>query len=356
MIPKEDNPATAYRNFQQNSENLFVGIDLGTSQSAIATSSGKLLNVASVVGFSKDLVAYKLVGKSVVFGNECFKNRMSLDLHFPLEKGVIEFHRNQKNASRQREAVSGFINHIISLIGRKEGQKLYVVVGAPARSTVNDRQAVVKAMEGLVDAVLVVSEPFLVAYGMSVFGFAIIIDIGAGTLDICRMHGAIPEEEDQQTFFTAGNQVDTKFFDLLKARIPNARIAQFRLKEIKEQHAFIGKKPSKIMTEFSVSGKLVSYDISKELYESVESILPNIIKTTRKMITEFDQEYQNLLKENIILAGCGSRIKGLDEVIARELSDLGEVKVRLTEDPIYAGAIGGLRLGQDMPVEEWVKL
>ena len=110
------------------------------------------------------------------------------------------------------------------------------------------------------------------------------------------------------------------------------------------------------MTEFSVSGKLVSYDISKELYESVESILPNIIKTTRKMITEFDQEYQNLLMENIILAGCVSRIKGLDEVIASELSDLGDVKVRLTEDPIFAGAIGGLRLGQDMPVEEWEKL
>jgi len=356
MISQENKTAENFNNFRSDSENLFVGIDLGTSQSAIATSSGKLLNVATVIGFPKDLVAYKLVGKPVVFGNECFKNRMSLDLHFPLEKGVIEFHTNQKIASRQREAVSGFINHLISLIGRKEGQKLYAVVGAPARSTVNDRQAVVKAMDGLVDAVLVVSEPFLVSYGMSVFGFAIIIDIGAGTLDICRMHGAIPEEEDQQTYFSAGNHVDTKFFKLLKARIPNAKISQFRLKDIKEQHASFGKKPSKIMVEFSISGKMVNYDISKELNESVDSILPDIIKTTRKLITEFDQEFQNSLKENIILAGCGSRIKGLAEIIENELSDLGEVKVRLTEDPVYAGAIGGLRLGQDMPVEEWSKL
>lgn len=356
MISQEKIPAANFNNSQSNSENLFVGIDLGTSQSAIATSSGKLLNVASVIGFPKDLVAYKLVGKSIVFGNECFNNRMSLDLHFPLEKGVIEFHRNQKIASRQREAITGYVNHLVSLVGRKEGQKLYAVVGAPARSTVNDRQAVVKAMDGLVDAVLVVSEPFLVSYGMSVFGFAIIIDIGAGTLDICRMHGAIPEEEDQQTFFTAGNQVDKKFFDLLKARIPNAKISQFRLKKIKEQHASFGKKPSKIMAEFPISGKLVNYDISKELNESVDLILPDILKTTRKLITEFDHEFQNSLKENIILAGCGSRIKGLDAIIAHELSDLGEIKVRLTEDPVYAGAIGGLRLGQDMPVEEWKKL
>lgn len=356
MISQEEKPTESYIDSRSDSENLFVGIDLGTSQCAIATSSGKLLNIASIIGFPKDLVAYKLVGKSVVFGNECLNNRMSLDLHFPLEKGVIEFHRNQKTASRQREAISGFINYLISLIGRKEGQKLFAVVGAPARSTVNDRQAVVKAMEGLVDAVLVVSEPFLVSYGMSVFGFAIIIDIGAGTLDICRMHGAIPEEDDQQTFFTAGNHVDTKFFDLLKARIPNAKISQFRLKEIKEQHASLGKKPSKIMAEFLISGKLVNYDISKELNESVESILPDIIRATRKMITEYDQEFQQLLKENIILAGCGSRIHGLAETIANELSDLGEVKVRLTEDPVYAGAIGGLRLGQDMPVEEWKKL
>lgn len=340
----------------QSKDYLFVGIDLGTSQSAIATSSGKLINVECVVGFPKDLVSFKLLGKSIVFGSECLNHRMSLDLYYPLEKGVIFLKKNQKDSARQKEAITGYMNHLISLTGKTQNQKIFVIVGAPARCTVEDRQAVVKALGGLVDAVLVVSEPFLVSYGMGLFGFGIIIDIGAGTLDICRMHGAIPEEQDQKTITKAGNHIDKMLYDMLKSRIPNAQISQFQLRKIKEKHASVGRKTDKLFVEFLISGKQVKYDISKELQKSCESILPDIIKTSRNLISNFDLEYQQNLRENIILAGCGSRIKGLKETIENELSDLGKVEIRLVDDPVFAGAIGGLRLAQDMPVDDWNRI
>ena len=71
----------------QKRDVLYMGIDLGTANSSVATSSGIARTVPSVVGWPKDLVAYKFLQKSIVFGEECIRNRMTLDLvgHFRAE-------------------------------------------------------------------------------------------------------------------------------------------------------------------------------------------------------------------------------------------------------------------------------
>ena len=77
---------------QTGSDNiLYIGLDLGTSQSAIATSNGVRVNTASVVGWPKDLISFKLHQKPILFGDECLRNRMSLDLFYPLERGCNLF-------------------------------------------------------------------------------------------------------------------------------------------------------------------------------------------------------------------------------------------------------------------------
>ncbi len=337
----------------QSSKDIFVGIDLGTSQSAIATSTEKLFNVSSVVGYPKDLVSFRLLRKPIVFGDECYRNRMSLDLYHPLEKGVISLQRNHKNYTQQKEAINGFIHHLISLAGKSEKQRIYAIVGAPSKASKEDKQAIVKSLKNLVDAVLVVSEPFLVFYGMGMYGFGLVIDIGAGILDICRMHGSIPEEADERTLYKSGNHIDKMFYELLKARIPNAQISPYNLKQIKEQHGFVGKKSHNVTTDLLVSGKAVNYDITNELQESCRSIISDMCKNVRDLITNFDLEYQDSLRENIMLAGCGSKLQGLESELENELSDIGKIKVRRVEDPIFAGAIGGLKFARDMPIDEW---
>jgi rod shape-determining protein MreB len=205
----------------------------------------------------------------------------------------------------------------------------------------------------MVDGVLVVSEPFLVAYGMGIFGFAIIVDIGAGTLDICRMHGTLPDKEDQVTFSSAGNQIDEMFFRMLKEKIPNAHITPLIARRIKEKHAFVGQPKEKVVVDFIVGGSAVQHDITNEIRDACASIMPDILKSIKDLISGFDPEYQKDLRENIILAGCGSRISGLPLALDRDLSELGKVRIHLVEDPVYAGAVGGLKLAQDMPPSEW---
>jgi rod shape-determining protein MreB len=54
------------------------------------------------------------------------------------------------------------------------------------------------------------SEPFSVAYGLDWLEDVLVIDIGAGTTDLCRMHGTMPEEADQVMFDIAGDAVDAE--------------------------------------------------------------------------------------------------------------------------------------------------
>jgi rod shape-determining protein MreB len=75
-------------------------------------------------------------------------------------------------------------------------------------------------------------------------------------------------------------------------------------------------------------------------------VLPDLIIT-------FDPEFQYELRQNILLAGGGSQIRGLGEEVRTNLSEFGPCRVSVVEDPLYAGAIGALKLAQDMPDSEW---
>ena len=58
---------------------LYIGIDLGTSRTAIASSNGQRENVPSVLGYPKDLVSMKLLQKEVLYGDDAIRHRLSVD-------------------------------------------------------------------------------------------------------------------------------------------------------------------------------------------------------------------------------------------------------------------------------------
>ena len=76
-----------------------------------------------------------------------------------------------------------------------------------------------------------------------------------------------------------------------------------------------------------------------------------------KLIATFDPEFQDRLKNRVLLAGGGSMIKGLDTAIERQMYEtLGGGKVIRIEEPIYGGANGALKIAHDMPAEFWEQL
>jgi len=343
-----------------SSEIMYLGLDLGTSQSAIATNNGLKLNIPSIVGWSKDFIAYSVVKKKIVFGEDCIKNRTSLDVVYPLEKGVIKYRNSSPGKStvddREANAAVELLKYLLGFVEKKKDQRVYAVVGTPARAELADKQAIIDAAEGLVDAILVVSEPFLVAYNLGIIDFAIIVDVGAGTLDICRMSGTIPEETDQKTLFIAGNEIDKIFCELMEDKIPGIHITLNLARKIKEEYAFVGEEPEIVDVEFYVDGKLTTIDVSNELREACSIVVPEICNKVRDLIVSFDPEYIAALFKNIFLTGGGSKIKGLDKEIEANLSELGSVKVTVVDEPFFQGALGSLKLGQEIPFYEWEPL
>ncbi len=337
---------------KQKDDNIFyVGIDLGTSRSSICAGNGSKKWVESFVGWPKDFISLKVVGKPFLFGTEALTNRLSLEVCRPLERGVI-----REGIDRSEEAVRELIRHLIELAGPAPEQKIYAVVGVPADTLKTNKLSIRKAVSEFVHELMVVSEPFAVAYGMNLLNNAMVIDIGAGTTDFCIMHGAIPSEDDQKTIPTAGDYIDDQLFSYMKEKFPGSTFNKNMVRLFKEQFSFVGKAPGNLRVEIPVNGKPVMHDITGEMKRACESILPAIMETTTEMIARFDPEFQIRMKNNIVLAGGGSLIRGIREYIQDALKEYGPCTVLSVDEPLYAGSKGALKLAQDMPAKYWESL
>ncbi len=331
---------------------LLVGIDLGTSRSAISADNGKKKWVESYVGWPRDFIARKVVGKPMLFGEEAVKHRLSLDMYRPLKNGVIK-----EGTARDEEAVKELIHHLITLVqDTKDSEKIRAVVGVPAESFKVNKVALKKAVAEFAESLFVVSEPFAVAYGAGLLDNALVIDIGAGTVDFCIMHGTVPAEEDQRTVLTAGDYIDQQLFTFLEERYPAADFNLNMIRRFKELHSFVGEPPEDVEVEIPVEGKSTTHNITDEIKRACESILPAIVESTLELIAKFDPEYQDTIRENIILAGGGSQIKGLAEYLEKTIGEYGPTRVKTVDDPLFGGADGALELAREMPEEYWTEL
>ena len=333
-------------------EKMIVGIDLGTSRSAISANNGKRKWVDSYVGWPKDFIARKVVGKSILFGKEALDHRLSLDLYRPLKNGVIK-----EGTARDEEAVKELIHHLITLVQTKnDTEKVRAVIGVPAESFKVNKVAIKKAVADYAESLLVVSEPFAVAYGVNALDNAMVIDIGAGTVDFCIMHGTVPTEDDQRTVLTAGDYIDQQLFNFLEERYPHSDFNLNMVRRFKEEFSFIGEPERAVKVDIPVDGRPTKHDITEEMRRACESILPAIVESTLELIAKFDPEYQDVIRQNVILGGGGSQIRGLDEYLENVLGEYGPAKVQIVDDPLYGGADGAMALALDMPEDYWTDL
>jgi rod shape-determining protein MreB len=333
------------------SEILQVGIDLGTSRSSISASNGSRHVIDSYVGWPVDMVARKVVKKSVLFGKEALDNRPMLDLHRPLERGLIK-----EGSAKDEEAVRELLRHLISLAGAKEGQKVFAVVGVPAEALRVSKQHLRNAVSGLADSLMIVSEPFAVAYGMDSLLHTMIIDIGAGTTDFCVMNGRYPTDEDQRTLTNAGDAIDEHLATLVRNKLPDGRFSVYMVREWKEKGSFVGEPKKPVSVKVPVHGKPTDLDITAEMRRACESLLGPISETMLDLISRVEPEYQEDVRRNVILAGGGSQISGLAEALEGVLEELGGGRVRAVDDPVFAGSNGGLAIALDAPETDWESL
>ncbi|MFL6199053.1 MAG: rod shape-determining protein [Thermoanaerobaculia bacterium] len=340
---------------EKESEVLHVGIDLGTSRSSVSASNGQRHVVESYVGWPLDMVARKVLKKPVLIGSEAIQNRTMLDLHRPLEQGLIK-----EGSDKDEAAVRELLWHLLSLVGvdreNRNGRKVRAVVGVPAEALRVNKQQVRKALQGAVDSLMIVSEPFAVAYGMEALIHTLIIDSGAGTTDFCVMNGRLPSEEDQRTLPQAGDWVDEQLLRLVKARYPDASISIHMVRQWKEEGSFVGNSKTPVVVTAPVNGKPTQLDITNEMRQACEGILPPMVESMFDLLSKAQPDYQEKIRNNVVVSGGTGLIRGLGPRLEQELQQVGGGKVRVVKDPVYVGSDGGLAIAVDAPEGDWEKL
>ena len=336
-------------------DTLHVGIDLGTSRSAISASNGERFVVDSFVGWPVDMVARKVLKRNVLIGHDAVANRTMLDLHRPLERGLLK-----EGSDKDVEAVRELLRHLLGLVGvtngKASGSGVRAVVGVPAAALRTNKQYLRNTMKGIVDSLMIVSEPFAVAYGLDALLHSMVIDIGAGTTDFCVMKGRYPTEEDQRTLTVAGDSIDGHLMKLIEERYPQANVTVFMVRDWKEKFSFVGEPQERALVTAPVKGVPTELDITAEVRTACETLLGPTIETMLDLLSRVEPEFQERVRNNIILSGGGGLIRGLPAAIEVALKQVGGGKVNYMEDPVFVGSDGGLALAIDAPESDWEKL
>ncbi len=340
---------------------VYVGMDLGTFKTSVASSTGYRDALQTAVGWPKDHIARTMLGRDLVFGKDLVEHRLALDVVRPFEKGALKYvdgraaGMSDEQIDKHALACRLVIEYAVALV-RPEDRPTYGVIGVPARASVSSKKFVLDAAKQVFDAAMVVSEPFTIAYGMNRLTDALVVDIGAGTTDLCPIYGIYPKEEEQVTVGLGGDMIDEEFENRLRDKFPGVQVSRNMVREIKERHGFVHNVNETAVVQLPVNGKQHSFDVTEPLKAACCTLVGPVVEAIREMVGKFDPEFQHKMRNNIILGGGGSQIKGLDRMIEAGLSEYGGGKVTRVPDATYAGAVGALKLAMNMSAEGWEKL
>jgi len=329
-----------------------VGIDLGTSRSTITTSTGQRLTTASCVGYCKDLIARKRFGRDYLLGEEALANRLALNIVWPLADGVV------CEDEMAVKATGLILEHLLTkaLPTKQPGDQIYTAIGVPAQASLRSKKILIQIARPLVDKLLIVSEAFAVAYALDRFDECLIVDIGAGTTDLCRMHGAFAEEDDQITLTEAGNYLDQVLREAILQQYPDVQLSAKIIKRIKEKYGYVRDTTEPVKVTLTQQGIPAEYDLAQILQQSCLKLTQPISQAIQTLVGSFDPDFQEALRHNIIIAGGGSRLQGIDKAIEKSLEPYGGGSAICVDDAEFCGSTGTLKLCSDMPDEYWEQL
>lgn len=335
------------------SETICIGVDLGTSRTSITTSNGVLATVWSYVGYPKDHVAKKKMGgRDIIYGEEPLHNRLSLNMFRRLAGSSIK-KKGAKDSAESKKAIKDLLEYTISQAKVPKESNAFAVIGAPAEASTEGKAMIVEAARDCIDSVIVTSEPFCVAYGLDYLDGTLVIDVGAGTTDLCRLHGTMPQPADQRTHEIAGDAIDNLLAGMIKEKYPEAQFSINMIRGFKEKYSSVSTRMDDAIVEVTVAGKPQKFNITEQIYKACYAIVPPTVSALQDLIATYDPEFQAQMRNHILLGGGGSQIKGLGLAIEKALEDYGGGKVTTVEEPQYAGSNGALQVALDMPDHFW---
>lgn len=318
---------------------LLVGLDLGTNSTRLKASfagSPDLTvdeTVPTVVGYVKEGIVENFLpdNAKVLYGQLAMTNRAYLRLVYPLVDGVVS----------DLSAAQDFTRYLRQLVNPPATGELRAIIGLPANAERAARESLTQAVTGLFHKVILIPEPFLAALGyrdesrLTEPGYldpirnSLMVDIGAGTTDVCLVQGYFPTAEDQLSIGFAGDKVDGILQQSIRKAYPDIDLSLVKVREIKEQFSYVGKPEGPVAVSLVVGGKMRKLDLGEAIGNACEQLLQRVFDAVKTMIAQASIDMVTELMQNIILTGGGSRIRNIDSELQRLLLEDGFEKPRV---------------------------
>lgn len=350
----------------ETAKEVRLGVDLGTNATVLAATSDGLPYhletdmVTSVVGYPKPGIIPGILPSDaeVLFGDEAVNYRLHVDLRWPLAKGFIH----------DVEACRVFTKHLRSLVDSNGDAKISGVVGAPANASEEKQKVIRSVMSGLLDELLIVPEPFLAAMGLrddesflrlgahsDPTKHSLIVDIGAGTTDLCLVRGYFPTAEDLISVDRAGDHVDETIYRNIQRRFPDLKLTQVTVRKIKEQHSFVTDHPRDASVKVYVDGRPRMIDFSDVIRGACDEIVPIVVDGIKELLKRCDSDSCVDVMQNIIVTGGGSQIHGISERIEKLLREDDYDCARTIAPADYKRLVarGALRIAENVRENQW---
>jgi rod shape-determining protein MreB and related proteins len=345
---------------------LLVGLDLGTNKSCLLAGSAQSNDITlskivpSVVGYAKEGLVEGIITNNAqtLFGEDALRHLQQVNLVAPLEHGIIA----------HRQAARDFLQHLRGLADPGGKHEIRAVIGVPANAGEVAREDIRQCVTGIFDRVLLVPEPFLAALGyrddarVGQPGYvdpvvnSLFIDIGGGTSDLCLVQGYFPGPDDQISIAFAGDAIDNVLTEEMARNYPNTGLSRHKVRELKEQHAYVGPIRKPLDAQVIVGGKARELEIGEAIGRACNTLLDKVHEAVRKLISRTSSDSVATLLQNIVITGGGSQIKGIDTVLQQRLADDGYVspKVRVAgADFKRYVAMGALKAARTAKENQW---
>jgi rod shape-determining protein MreB len=348
---------------------ILVGFDLGTNASCVLAGPAEAKDatvskvVPTVVGYAREGLVDGIIANNAttLIGEEALNHRLQLKLVAPLEDGIIA----------HIEPARDFIRRLRALVDPSGSAEIRAVIGVPANAGETAREDIRTCAAGVFDRVLLIPEPFLSALGFrdeSRLGQAnyvdpvttsLFIDIGGGTSDLCLIQGYFPTADDQVSLAFAGDAVDKLIEDDLQRTYPNNGLSRASIRQIKEEHSYVGPIRKPIDVKVLIGGKSHTLDLGESIGNACNRLLDKIYPALTTLIARASSDSVAQLLQNIVITGGGSRIRGIDTVLQQRLAADGfeAPKVRLAgPDFKRFVAVGALKAARSAREDQWQHL
>lgn len=348
---------------------LLIGLDLGTNKTCIkagrAGQSRELLSeiFPTLVGYAKEgIIAGILPGDAeVLFGDEALQHRLHLRLSQPLRDGVIA----------DLQAAKDLAAHLRDLLEPGDDDELRAVIGVPARADDKAKEDVSIAFTGVLHKIILVPEPFLAALGyrdetklrkadyVDPVSNSLFIDIGAGSTDLCLVQGTFPAGPDQVSIPLAGDAIDALLAAEIKKNYIDSDLSLMRVREIKEEFAYVGELEEPVVIERVIRGKVRELDVGQQIGIACNQLLGRIFDGVKQLIARADSESVPALLQNIVMTGGGSQIRNIGSELEKMLQEEGYDQPKVhTLGPDYKEYVahGALKWAKTAHERQWLNL